>query len=121
MMTIDDPHACRLQVSKSSTNGDQVRMHQLNQRAAEQKVKPDERDQRRGIVEHPPGRFLHLPALLDEICFQNFPQSAETSQRFNNFFYRRAPGERVWRYNSVPPLNHITVIIPCALFDINLL
>src|SRR5467141_4600880 len=99
-MAIDDPCASRLQLRKSATYGDQVRMHQLNQCPAQHKIEPDERNQSRRIVEHPPGSFLYLPALFNEACFQDFSQAVETPQRFDHLFQRRAPCERVGVYLS---------------------
>jgi len=44
VVTVDDAHTGRLQLSKPGAYGDQVGMHQFNQRAAHQKVEPDEGD-----------------------------------------------------------------------------
>ena len=71
MVTVDNTYAGRLQLAESSAKGDQVRMHKLNQRPPQQKIEPDEGDQRRGIVKHRSGRFLHAATLLDEIRLQD--------------------------------------------------
>ena len=68
-MAVDGTYTGGLQLAKSGANCDQVRMHQFNQRPAEEKIEPDKGHQCSGIVEHPPGRFLHFAALLDKVRF----------------------------------------------------
>src|SRR5258708_32190421 len=107
-------------MGKYSTNGEQVLMHQLDQCQAEQKIEPDERDQRRRIVEHSPGSFLYLPALFDEVRFQDFPQAAEAPQRFDHLLERRAPRERVGVHFSEYRLHHLSDIYWLDLLVTNL-
>src|SRR5216684_1916766 len=120
MVAVNNPRAGGLQLAKSSADGDQVRMHQLDQRAAQEEVKPDESDQRRRIVEHSAGRFLHLAALFDEIGFENLPQAAESPQRFDHLLQRGAPGQRVRINVAQDRLHDLRDVAKLDLFVINL-
>ena len=66
-MAIDDDDACGIQLAQAGADGDQIRVHQFDQRAAQEKVEADESQQRRRLVKHFAGGFLYLAALLDEI------------------------------------------------------
>src|SRR6202035_369651 len=73
-------------------------VHQLNQRASQNKIKTDKCQQRRRIVEHSSGCFFDLASLLDEIGFQNFSQTSKTVQGLDHEFQRRTPRQRRRRY-----------------------
>ena len=69
-------------------------MHQLDQGASQEKIKANEGQQRRWIVEHSSRGFFNAAALFDEVCFQQFTETAEVSQGLNHFFQRLAPCQR---------------------------
>ena len=84
-MAIQDPHPACLKLRHAVADRDQVGVHQLNQRAPQQKIEPDESHQRGRIIEHASRGFFHLPSLLNEIRLQDFPQAPEAAQGLNHF------------------------------------
>src|SRR5260370_28558549 len=65
MVAVDDLYTGGLQLAEPGANGNQIGVHQLDQRPAEQEIKPDEGDQLGGIVEHYAGHFLSPSSLFD--------------------------------------------------------
>src|SRR5713101_947246 len=85
MTAIHDAPTGGLKLGNAAADGNQVRVHQLDERPAKQEVEPDERHESRRIVEHPTGGLFHLSALYNEICLQDLSQAAKTAQRFDHF------------------------------------
>ena len=81
-------------MAQAGADGDEIGVHQFNQRAAKKEVEADERHQGRGLVEHFAGSLFYLAALFDEIGFQHVPEAAEAAQRDDHFFQRLAPVKR---------------------------
>src|SRR6266436_6849861 len=120
MTAIHDAQTGGLKLANAAANGDQVRVHQLNERPAKQEVEADERHESRRIVEHPAGGLFHFSALHNESCLQNLSQAAKTAQCFDHFLKRGTPGQWIGINVSEHRLHDLGNIGRFDLFVINL-
>ena len=120
MVAVDGSNACRLQLVYGRPNGDQIRMHQLDQRPAKQEIEPDKRKQGCRVVKHSAGRFFYFPAFHDEAGFQDLPEAAETAQRSDHFFQWCAPIKGRGVHIPEHGLHHLGHITKLNLLVINL-
>src|SRR5258708_11091594 len=120
MTAIHDAQTGGLKLANAAADGDQVRVHQLDERPAKQEVEADERHESRRIVEHPTGGLFHLSALYNEIRLQDLSQAAKTAQRFDHFLKRGTPGQWIGIHVSEHRLHDLGNIRRFDLFFINL-
>src|SRR5271163_3140975 len=92
-MAVDDAHAGNLKLAEAGANGDEIGVHEFDERTAEEEIEADEGQQGGGVVKHASGGFLYSAALFDEIGFEDVAEAAESAERLNHFFERLAPGQ----------------------------
>ena len=78
MRAIEKANTARFELRETSADGDEIGVHQFDERSAQEKIETDEGDHRGRIVEHASGGFLYAATLLDEISFQKFAEAAES-------------------------------------------